>query len=312
MDSFFICLNAILPIVLIAAVGYAAKRFGVIREKDVPRMNAVVFKVFMPVMSFYNIYVSDLSSALRPELLLFIVAGIMITYGLSFVYARFFVPVYDRRGVVIQGLFRSNYLIIGLPMAAGLTQGGDIGVAAVAGAVVVPVFNALAVITLEAYNGQRPKPMRLLLDVMKNPLIIGSLLGIAALLIKLRLPTALEATLRDMSRAASPMMLFLLGAFFRFSGVKGHGRELTAVCLGRLVLIPAMALAVAIPLGFRGVELITVLAVFASSTAVSSFTMAEQLGGDAALAGDIVVMTSALASLSLFAWSYLLKVLNLF
>ncbi|MBR3561907.1 MAG: hypothetical protein IKN81_10365 [Oscillospiraceae bacterium] len=71
-------------------------------------------------------------------------------------------------------------------------------------------------------------------------------------------------------------------------------------------------LRVAIRLGFRGIEFITLLAIFASSTAVASFTMAEQMGGDAALAGDIVVMTSALASLTLFGWSLLFKSLNLF
>lgn len=79
-----------------------------------------------------------------------------------------------------------------------------------------------------------------------------------------------------------------------------------------MVIVPALVLRVAIRLGFRGIEFITLLAIFASSTAVASFTMAEQMGGDAALAGDIVVMTSALASLTLFGWSLLFKSLNLF
>ena len=83
-------------------------------------------------------------------------------------------------------------------------------------------------------------------------------------------------------------------------------KKATYISLALVVLVIAAAL------GFRGVELITLLAVFASSTAVSSFTMAQQLGGDASLAGDIVVCTSALASLTLFGWSFLLKLLNFF
>lgn len=312
MNSLQICFNAILPLFLITAVGYAAKRFGLIREEEVPRMNAVAFKVFMPVMCFYNIYTSELSSAVRPGLMLFTAAAILAVYGLSFGYAVLFVPERSKRSVMIQGLYRSNYVILGLPLAAGLTQNGDIGVAAVMGAVVVPVFNVLAVITLEAYNGARTDRRKLLLGILKNPLILGSVAGLLFLALGITLPAPLESAARDMARTASPLMLFLLGAFFHFSSVREHRKELVAVCLGRLLIIPALVLGIAIVLGFRGVELITLLAVFASSTAVASFTMAQQLGGDAALAGDIVVMTSALASLTLFGWSFLLKLLNFF
>jgi len=84
------------------------------------------------------------------------------------------------------------------------------------------------------------------------------------------------------------------------------------IVAGRLIVVPGIFLSLGAALGFRGVELITLLAVFASSTAVSSFTMAQQLGGDAPLAGDIVVATSALASFSLFGWSFLFKMLNFF
>ena len=68
MNSFVVCLNAILPIFLIIALGFLARHAGIIREGEVPRMNAVAFKVFMPVMCFYNIYTSDLSTAIRPML----------------------------------------------------------------------------------------------------------------------------------------------------------------------------------------------------------------------------------------------------
>ena len=307
MNSFQICIRAILPIFLITAAGYAAKRVGLIREEDVPRINALAFKVFLPVMCFYNVYTSDLSSALRPGLMLFTVLAILAVYALSFAYAHFFVKERSKRSVIIQGLYRSNYVILGLPLAAGLTQNGDIGVAAVMGAVVVPIYNVLV---LELYNGTKPDGRKLLKNIATNGLIIGNVLGILVLILKLKLPSPVEIALRDMSRVASPLMLFLLGAFFRFRGMLSHWKDLIAVCLGRLVLIPALVLGLALVLGFRDLELITLLAIFASSTAVSSFTMAQQLGGDAPLAGDIVVATSALASFGLFGWSFLFKMLN--
>ena len=312
MNDMLVCLNAIVPVFLIIAVGYLAKRLGVIRESEVSRMNAVAFRVFMLLMCFYNVYSSDLGTAVRPRLLLFAVISVALMYLCSWLYARFFVRERPCRGVVIQGLYRSNYLILGLPIASGLAGGVDLGAVAILGAVVVPIFNMLAVITLEAYNGTKPKLGKLLLDVAKNPLIVGSLTGLLFLLLGIRLPQMLESGVRDLAKIASPLMLFLLGAFFRFDGFKSHPGYLTAVCVGRLLVFPALALSAAAALGFRGVEFVALLALFASPTAVASFTMAQQMGGDAELAGNIVVTTSLFCSLSFFCWSLLFKTMGLF
>lgn len=312
MNNLLLCLSAVLPLLLVAAVGYFAKRAGFIREADVPRANKWAFTVFMSLMCFYNIYTSELSSALRPKLIVFTLLAILAVYALSFLLARRLVPERESRSVVIQGLFRSNYVILGLPLAAGLSTDGDIGVAAVMGAIVVPCFNTLAVVTLEIYNGKKPGLRKLLLDILRNPLILGSLAGILFLALGIRLPEVLERPVRDIGKAASPLMLFLLGAFFRFDSEPRLRKRALAVCFGRLIAVPALVLGCAVALGFRGIEIITLLAVFASPTAVASFTMAEQLGGDAPLAGNIVVMSSFLSAFTLFGWSLLLKMLNFF
>ena len=312
MNGLLVCLNAIVPVFFIIAVGYLAKRCGVIREYEVSRMNAVAFRVFMLAMCFYNVYNSDLSSAVRPRLMLFAVIGVALMYGVSWLYGTLFVKSRPSRGVVIQGLYRSNYLILGLPIAAGLAGETDLGAVALLGAVVVPMFNVLAVVTLEIYAGEKPKIGKLLLDIAKNPLIVGSVLGLVFLLLGIRLPQMLEIGVRDLAKVASPLMLFLLGAFFRFDGVGKGGRHLLVVCLGRLVVFPAIALSLGGLLGFRGVEFVALLALFASPTAVASFTMAQQMGGDAELAGNIVVMTSLLCSLSFFCWSLLFTTLGVF
>lgn len=310
MESFTICLNAVLPIFLLMAVGYAARCFHLLDRADVAKINKIIFRAFMPAMVFYNIYSSDLSSAVRGSLLGYAVLGVFAEFLLSLGYALLFVKERSRRGVVIQGLFRSNFVIIGLPIAESLV-GGDLGPVAILLAVVVPVFNILSVISLAIFNGQKPDWKKVLLDILENPLIIGSAVGIAALLAGIRLPAPLEKVVSQMSDATSPMLLFLLGAFFQFRGMRGHVRELAAVCLGRLVVFPALFLGLAAAMGFRGVELVSLLGIFASSTAIASFTMAQQMGGDAELAGDIVVWTSALCSFTLFGWSLLFKLLAL-
>lgn len=312
MNSFIVCLNAILPIFLVIATGYGSKRAGLIREQDVGAFNALVFKVFMPLMCFYNIYQSDLSSAVRPKLLIFTFLSILLLFLLALVYANRCVKEPRQRGVVVQGIFRSNYLILGVPITTSLMNGADMGVAAVLAAVVVPTFNVMAVIVLDLYNGKKPSVSGLVKDIAVNPLILGTFSGILALLLGLRLPAALESFVRSMSQAASPVMLFLLGAFFRFDGFRDQRRLLAVVCFSRLVLAPALTLGAAVALGFRGVELASLMSVFGSSNAVASFTMAQQMGGDSELAGNIVVLTSLFCSVTIFCWSFLFKSLGFF
>ena len=310
MGSFVVCINAVLPIFLLMAAGYSARCFHLLDRADVEKINRIVFRAFMPVMVFYNLYSSDLSSAMRGSLLGYAVIGVFAEYLLSLGYALLFVKDHSRRGVVIQGLYRSNFVIIGLPIAESLV-GGDLGPVAMLLAVVIPIFNILAVITLAVFNGKKPGLKEVVLDILKNPLIIGSVAGIAALLAGLRLPAPLEKVVSQMSGATSPVLLFLLGAFFQFKGMRSHMRELAAVCAGRLVVFPALFLGLAVAIGFRGVELVSLTGVFASSTAIASFTMAQQMDGDAELAGDIVVWTSALCSFTLFGWSLLFKLMGL-
>ena len=176
MNNLAVCLNAVLPIFIIICLGYFCRRIGLLNENDVIRFNAVAFRVFLPVMLFYNIYISDLSSAIRPKLIVFTVLFVLLIFFAALRYAVRFVPDASQRGVVIQGLFRSNTAIIGLPLAAALTQGGDISCVAVVSAIVVPVFNVLAVISLESFGGRKSSPASIAKGIAQNPLIIGSMM----------------------------------------------------------------------------------------------------------------------------------------
>ena len=293
MSSFAVCLNAVLPLFLVMGLGYIARCTGAISRTDVPKINKWAFKFFMPVMLFYNIYTSDLSAAVQPKLIAYTAACLLVLYGLSFAYVMATEKCDNMRGVMIQGIYRSNFVIMGIPLAAQLVEGADLGPVVILVAVVIPIFNVLAVITLELFNGKKPTVGRMLL-------------------IGLKLPTAVESAAGMIGKAASPLMLFLLGAFFEFKGIGTYKKQLATVCIGKLAIVPAIFLTVSVLCGIRGVELAAMIAIFGSPTAVSSFTMTQQMGGDAALAGDIVVFTSALSCVTMFAWALALKSLGMF
>lgn len=312
MSSFAVCLNAVLPLFLVMGLGYIARCTGAISRTDVPKINKWAFRFFMPVMLFYNIYTSDLSVAAQPKIIIFAVVCVLVLYGLSFGFVMLAEKNDNMRGVMIQGIYRSNFVIMGIPLAAQLVEGADLGPVVILVAVVIPIFNVLAVITLEIFNGTKPSVGKMLLDVLKNPLIIGIAAGIVVQLIGLKLPEAVESAANMIGKAASPLMLFLLGAFFEFKGIGTYKKQLATVCIGRLIVVPAIFLTVSVLCGIRGVELAAMIAIFGSPTAISSFTMTQQMGGDSALAGDIVVFTSALSCVTMFAWALALKSLGMF
>lgn len=312
MTAFHVCLNAVLPIFIMMVLGFLARRLGAIKREDVPKLNRLVFRWFMPVMLFYNIYTSELSRAVQPKLLAFTALCVLCAYALSLGYVLLTEKDKNKRGVKIQGLYRSNFVIIGIPLAAQLVEGADLGPVVVLIAVVVPMFNVLAVVTLEVFNGNRPRLGRLLLDILKNPLILGTAAGLALLLLNIRLPEAVVSAAKQIGSATNPLLLFLLGAFFEFGGLRRYIKDLVEVCLGRLVVIPGIFLTLAYLAGIRGVEFAGMIAIFGSATAIASFTMVQQMGGDAELAGDIVVASSALCCFTLFMWSLLFKTLGAF
>lgn len=312
MENLMISANAVLPMCLIMALGYGTRRLGWIRREEIFAINKIAFRIFLPCLLYYNVYCSDLSGSFDPLLMAYAVGGVLLTFGLSLGYTLLTEKLPERRGVMIQGMFRSNYVIMGIPVATALLGSDQLGTVSILIAVVVPLFNMLAVVVLEVFRGQKPKPLHILGQIAKNPLVIASALGILTLAAGIRLPHILEQTIQSISAIASPLQLFLLGAFFQFSGLKTYRRELVTVSAAKLIVSPGLFLGLGALLGFRGVAFVSLIGIFASPTAVNSFTMAQQMGGDAELAGDIVVTTSAVSILTMFLWVFLFKSLGMF
>ena len=312
MENLMISANAVLPMCLVMALGYGTRRLGWLRREEISTINKIAFRIFLPCLLYYNIYCSDLSGSFDPLLMAYAVGGVLLTFGLALGYTLLTEKLPERRGVLIQGMFRSNYVIMGIPVATALLGADQLGTVSILIAVIVPLFNMLAVVVLEVFRGQKPKPLHILCQIAKNPLVIGSVLGILTLVAGIRLPHILEQTIQNISAIASPLQLFLLGAFFQFSGLKTYRRELVTVSIAKLIVSPGLFLGLGALLGFRGVAFVSLIGIFASPTAVNSFTMAQQMGGDAELAGDIVVTTSAASILTMFFWIFLFKSLGMF
>ncbi|MGI6315617.1 MAG: AEC family transporter [Christensenellales bacterium] len=312
MENLIISLKVVLPLFLMMALGYGIKLLKLVDDHSLQKMSRLLFTVFLPVLLFNNIYKADIASLLNPKLLIFAGCAIVASFLLAFFLVRACEKDNAKRGVMIQGIFRSNYVIYGLPVALAIYGENAGGVPCMMSLVVIPLFNGLAVVALEVHRGSGKVHIgKILKGIITNPLIIATLLGLLIKLTGITLPEVLAGTVNDVGNVATPFGLIALGASFTFKTVRSNARQLLLTVSGRLLIVPLLFMPIAVALGFRGIELVSLLTMLGSPVAVSSFTMARQMEGDGDLAAQIVVFTSLGSILTMFLWIYTLGALGL-
>lgn len=307
MENLILSLNVVLPLFITMSLGYFLKSLNMFDNNTLDTMNNITFKSFLPMLLFYNIYKTDLQGVFNLKLMIFSATCVIALYLILYLIVPLIEKDNKKRGALLQGLFRSNFVIFGLPITESLFGSEKVGVAALLIAVIVLLFNILSVIALETFRGGKPDFRKISIGIIKNPLIIASCLGILTLLLKIKIPTAIEKTISDVSKIATPLSLILLGASFKFGNIKKYLKQTTIAVVGKTILTPCIILPICIMFGYRGVELSTLMIIFAAPTAISSFTMAQQMDSDSDLAGQIVVFTSAFCVVTVFMWIFILK-----
>lgn len=307
MTNVIISLNAVFPLFAAMWIGYFLLNRNFLSKQFFVELNKVSFKVFMPIQLFFNIYQTDLASVINIPLITFVMVGIL---SITVAAAIFVLTVYSRsnsKGVIIQGLFRSNVALFALPLAGSLYGSEVLGLTSALVSITVPIFNILSVVTLSIFGSQKSKPSKIIKSILTNPLMIAAAIGMFVLFIRLRLPIFFETTLDNFSKVATPLVLMTVGSTIDFAMLKNNFQKIILITVGKLVVVPAIMLVIAYLLGFRDMELVIVLSMFATPVAVNSYTIAQQLNVDPELAGQIVVATSAFSSFTIFLWIFILK-----
>ncbi len=307
MATFITTIHIVMPIFLLIVLGALLRKVGILDASGCAKMNTLSFDVLVPAMVFYNIYEADLASFSNPLLLLFCMVSVTAVFLLLMLLIPRLEKDRSRVGVIIQGIFRSSFVVLGMGLATSMYPGQDMSIIAIASTVVAPLFNAFAVIALEVFSSQKPDPKKICREVVRNPLIIASLLALAMLLAGLRLPYLLETTVKNVSSTATTISLIVLGGSLDFQGLGRSRKQLAGALLGKLVILPLIFIPIAVWMGFRHMELLCILILFASPSPVTAPVMARNTkGADWQLAGQIVVFSTTLSVVSLFGFIYVL------
>lgn len=321
MDSFVFALNAVLPIVITVAIGYLLKKLGWMDAAFSKKANKLCFRVFLPCMLFLNVYKIENIGQIETDYIFYTVITVLVLFFIAFPVVTVATKHRERRGVLCQAAFRSNYALIGIPLAEALFGDEGVAAASVLSAVVIVLFNILAVICLSVYREGKPSFRKIFLDILKNPLIISIALGVIVLLVRpyvgFRISdiTPVYKVLTYISNLATPIALLVLGAQFEFSSVSELKREIIWGVSMRCLMVPVLGLGTAYFFfkgEFSGAHFAALTAVFTTPLAVSSVAMAQEMDGDARLAGQLVIWTTLISALTTFVASFLLKSVGIF
>ena len=303
-DSFLVALNAIMPTFLLLAFGYFLKHKNFVSSEFLKQTNTLTFKFFLPFLLFNNIYKTEITEAIDGMTFTIAVGSLLFLFAVLPRVVR--EP--KQRGVIIQGLFRSNYVIFGVSLVTNVFGAEEAAAASILSAVLVPMYNVLAVIALTVFTGGGKVSLKKTLkSIATNPLIIAALLGAFASIIKLRFPAFLETSLRDVSRLATPLALIVLGGDFSFRKLKGNMRIAGVTVFIKLVVIPLVFLPIAVLAGSRGPSLLALALAWETPVAVSSYIMAQQAGADGELAGQLVVLSAVCCIPTVFLMIFILQ-----
>ncbi len=289
---------ALLPVVLLTALGMVLKHSRFLGEGFWPQAERLSYYLLVPCLFFHSLATARLDALPARELVTTLVLSILAVAALL-VALR---PVLKVDGPSFTSIFQggirfNNY--VGVTLAAGLFGAQGLALAALCSAAIVPTVNILCVLVFARHGSARLTGRGVGKQLVTNPLVIGSLAGIAFQVLGLGIPTAVEPALRSLGAASLPIGLLCVGAALEFGPVRRWIAPVAASSAVKFLAMPVMTVLVASLVGLTGPALVTALLFQALPTASSAYIMARQLGGDAPLMAGITAMQTLFALVAL-------------
>lgn len=315
MEDLLFSLNAIVPLVLCCAAGWSMRHWGMISDAFKKDCSNLVFFVTIPCSIFMSIAQSDFREVFDGKLILFLFVSNLVLAVLCSVFCHRFIQ--DRRvaATVALDIYRSNFTLLGVPLAINLlgTEGAAPMMLLVCfGNVICNVFSVIILSRTE--EQEKTGLIREILvsawSVAKNPMTIASVLGIMVAAFGLPLPLIVSRTADSFASMCSGLALFMLGAQTELANLRRNWRYTAVTAVFRLLIVPVIAVFIAIALRFEGNSLVALMIYFASPVGLTCSILAETMGGDGQLAGESVLVTTCLSAFTFTIAIYIFKVLE--
>lgn len=315
MNNFLFSLNATVPVFAVIVLGHFFKRIGLIDEHFASVANKFVFKACLPCLVFQDLADTNIRNNFDFKYVGFCFIATLTSILVVWFLAKKFMRDKSMVGAFVQGAYRSSAAILGIAFIQNIYGTSGMAPLMIIGS--VPLYNIFAVIilTLESNNkenfGDNSRIKHALINILKNPIIIGIFFGLAASFLNISFPRMIDKTINNLAVMASPLALISIGATFEGRKALAKIKPTMAASLIKLVVLAGIFLPVAAYFGFRDQKLIAIVIMLASPCTPTSYIMAKNMDGDDTLAASIVVSTTLFSSVTLTGWIFLMKSLSL-
>ena len=296
------------PVFLLIGFGAFLVKIGFLNREMLKGMNALAYWIGLPALIIYRLSSISLSGDDVGPLLAVFLAGTAVTVAAGLLAVRFMKIPTASTGTFIQASFRGNLAFIGLPVvifAFNGIDGADPGrmqdLAVLSLAPIMILYNAGGVFAL--YASHAGSGLKLLVrtgrQVATNPLIIASVAGLLLAFSGLSFPLYLDRSVDALGRIALPLALLCIGGSLLIVPVKGSLSAAFAASLIKVAVAPLAGFGVGLALGIEPAVMMVAVIYLACPTAAASYVLAQQLGGDEALAASSIVISTVLSLASL-------------
>ena len=310
LELFIQTLDITLPVFAMVFLGIGLKRLGWIDRAFVSTASALVFKATLPTLIFLSLIKADIGVALDVPVMVFFAVATLGQFALSWIWALYRIP-YAERGIYVQGAFRGNCGIVGLALAAGMYGNYGLSAGSLLVGVVIVMYNALSVVVLATYqSGKTTSWKSILKHIATNPLIISVVVALPFTALSISLPTWVMTSGDYFASLTLPLALICIGATLSVSSIRDKSEVALSSSIMKMVILPVISTVCAWLAGFEGERLGLLFLFFASPTAAASFVMVKAMGGNAALAANIIAMTTLMASVTITLGIFALRLLG--
>lgn len=321
-ENFIDSLNVVLPMFLLMSFGYVLRVINFLPESFYRDAEKFVFRIALPVQLFMNIAFADKSGNggeyLKTVLFCSFATVVAFAFGLAVV--PLIVKDNGLRGAIVQNTFRSNLVVLGIPLIENIAGSQGKAMFSVIIPAIVIITNVSSVIELNIFAPSECKRsnkeifVSTLKSVVTNPLIIATVLAFPFLLIDFEIPESMsffKSTLSYVSSTTQALSLISLGAGFSFAALRGKMKFSLPTAIYKIAILPLIAVPIAhYAFGLTGIPLSIVFIVFGTPSAVSSYIMAKSMKSDGECASQILLLSTMLCSFTLFLGFFVLKTLN--
>ena len=313
MDNFIFSINVTIPIFLVILLGWFLKRIKLITDEFAEIANKYVFKVALPVLLFEDIATTSILDDMSWSFVIFCFLVTFAIFTLVWIFAHFYLR-YDRdmEGAFAQAAARGSAAVLGIAFVENIC--GNAGMAPLMIVAAVPLFNVYSVVILTFCGRNRTGGLagikKACINILKNPIIIGIVLGIPFSIFSIDIPAIPAKTITYIAQTATPIALIAVGAGFSGGSALKKLKPGLVASFIKLIALPAIFIPMAVAFGFNASEIVAILIMTGSPTTVTCYIMAKNMDNDEVLSSNVIVLTTILSSITLTLWIFVLKTIG--